>query len=246
MTQQEPLDEITPAFQRAWELLAANPVIVVPGLLLAVAAGVLIAVLVAFAIGSYALVSTTGSVTIGYVTGSLGVIVAIATTLFVALLQMVVVTGMSGAAWRTGTASLRDGWAAFVGQWPRALGAIALVFLIGICAAVLAPVTFLLSLLAFVVFFMYVIPAVVLDGLRPGAAIAESCRIAQARFVPTLLLAVLLVALSLVGAAVGAMMSHIVPVTGALTGLVVQQAVAAYATLVVVGIYLKLRREATV
>jgi hypothetical protein len=246
MAQQEPLDEIAPAFKRAWELLSANPIIVVPGLLLAVAAGVVIAVLAAVAIGSYALVSTTGDSAIGYVTASLGAIVAIAITLFLALLQMVVVTGMSGTAWRTGTATLRDGWVAFVAQWPRALGAIALVFLIGICAAVLAPLTFLLSLLAFVVFFMYVIPAVVLDGMAPVAAIAESCRITQARFVPTLLLAILLVALSLVGASVGGMVSHLVPVVGILTALVVQQAVAAYATLAVVGIYLKLRRETAV
>ncbi|HEY5341009.1 MAG TPA: hypothetical protein VIK27_08290 [Candidatus Aquilonibacter sp.] len=226
-------------FAHAWTLLVRNPVIVIPCL----ATGV-IAAGVQFFVG----VVVMGSVAVSG-DGSRGALEAIETlteivlfviTLALSLMQMAYVTGMAGAAWRHGRTSLRDGWAALGHRmWPL-LAAAALLLVIGICAATLASVTFLVTLLAYAVFFIYTMAAVVIGERPPIAAIIQSANIALANFLPTLGIVLLIAVIALLGGWLGSLAGRVSDIGGWLVAGLLQQIIVAYASLVVAGEYLAL------
>jgi hypothetical protein len=152
-------------------------------------------------------------------------------------------TGMAGAAWLRGTATLADGTAAFQRDAGHVFSAMVAWVIVGIIAAILTPFTIGLSLLAFLFLFLYTMPAAVVGEHGGFAALAESYRIATQRFVPTMIVAVLIIVIGVVAGIVGAAL-HFAPFIGPIVSAVLSQAVNAYFVLVIVGEYLNLRGSA--
>jgi hypothetical protein len=168
-----------------------------------------------------------------------GLIVALV-LLLASILTVAYTTGMAEAAWRTGTATLDDGAAAFREDAGSLVSAVVLLLILGIIAVILAPFTLGLSALAFWLFFIYTFASVVV-GKRSGTeALGESARLTTRNFLMTLAVVVLLAIAFIIAAWIGAVLHHI-PFLGPIVSYVINQVVAAYATLVIVGEYMKLR-----
>ncbi|MDQ6941823.1 MAG: hypothetical protein M3169_04810 [Candidatus Eremiobacteraeota bacterium] len=172
----------------------------------------------------------------GILVAGVGVLGYIATTAYT--------VGMAGAAWQRGTTTLADGSAAFQERSSNiVMTAIGLIG-IGIVAAILALPTLTLSLLAFWVFTLYAMPAAVIGNAPGFSSIAESFRIAAKRFVPTLIIAILIAVISFVLGLL-TLPLHFIPFLGPIVSSVITQIVIAFAMLVIVGEYLSLRNEGT-
>jgi hypothetical protein len=232
--------DIETTFQRAWALLAANPIIVVPGLIMTLVAIVVAFIAITFFVGAVLVTGATHSTSAGAVTIGTAALIAVVLVMLVAIVQTGWVTGMAGVAWERGTATLGDGWSAL----GHRAGEIFLVMLIllplGIIALLLALPTLLLSLLAFYVFFIYAIPAVVIGGHSAGQALSESCRMAARNFWPTVGIAAIVICVSFIAAMLGGEIARLQLFAGGLISAIVQSAALAYTTLVIVGEYVKL------
>lgn len=232
--------ELGNTFSRAWHLLSNNWIIIVPAIVIAILCGIIVALFGTFGLASAAGLGSAGMAGAGVgavlITGMIvGAIVLIASILTVAY-----TTGMADAAWRTGTATLADGAAAFREDAGSLVAAVVLLFVVGLIAVILAPFTLGLSLLAFWLFFIYTFASVVV-GKRSGVeALGESARITTRNFVMTLLVIVLLAIAFFIAGWIGNVLGHL-PIVGRVVAYVIDQAVAAYATLVIVGEYIKLR-----
>ncbi|HUA09503.1 MAG TPA: hypothetical protein VMA98_09535 [Candidatus Acidoferrales bacterium] len=207
-------------------LLVRNPVIVLPGIIVGAAAAAAEFALVALALPDWML------------TGALFLV-----ALVLALAQMAYVTGMAGAAWRHGRTGLRDGWDALTHRGFAAAGAGALLVLIGFCAAVLTPATLGITLLAYAVFFIYTMAAVVIGERAPIAGIVESASTALANIMPTIGIVALIAVIAALGGWLGSLAGRLSEVGGALVAGLLQQVIVAYASLVVAGEYLKLTKR---
>lgn len=232
-------DSVENIFARAWSLLAKNPVIIVPGLVVGVVVGIIQSLITPHA----RFIDTAGNAdAVAVVAGAGSAIAAGAIATVVGVLAFLLTetytTGMAGAAWQNGATSLADGSAAFREDAGRLLAAVLLIAVIGIVAGVLT-----LGLGWFVVLFfsMYVVPAVVLDNYGAVPALKLSATIARRRALSTIIIIVLLFVISLL---IGLLIIPlaIIPFLGPIVAAVVSQAVAAYATLVIVGEYLNARR----
>lgn len=234
-------------FARAFVLLVRNWTIVVPGIVLGA---------IGFGLG-FAILAIAGASAIGGVSGNdaaatvpeelmsiLAAVVAVILALVTLICEMAYVTGMAGAAWKTGEAYLRDGYQAFEGRGTQIFVAIVLLSAAGFIAALLAPITLLLSAAAYAIFSIYTMAAVIIGNRTAFEAIAESCRLAWTNILPTLAVVALVVAVALAGGWIGNTLGHLVPIVSGLLEAFVQQIVVAYATLVIVGEYLKLRDPA--
>jgi len=232
-------------FGRSWELLAGNWIMLVPGLVI----GIVAAVIVFFVVGA-GLVTGVGLGTVGAGGAGLGAammagLVAALVMLVAMILTIAYTTGMAGAAWRTGRATLDDGAAAFRKDGGSIMVAVVLLVLLGIVALFVSGLlffTFGLPLLLFVLFFMYTFASVIVGGHSGTEALGDSARITTRNFLVTLLLLILICVVAWVGALVGGVFNHI-PLLGRVVTLVIQQIVAVYATLVIVGEYIKLSRR---
>lgn len=173
--------------------------------------------------------------------GFLATVVAVALRILGALVAIAFTTGMASAAWDRGTASLADGAQAFRRDGLQVFFALVMLFLIGLVASALLWPTFGLSLLAYMIFMIYTMPAVVVGGRAAQDAIVESVGTAASNFGVTLLLVVLIIALAVIGGLLGYGTGRI-PFLGEAVSWIVMEAVVAFATLVVVGEYLKLRK----
>lgn len=227
-------------FERSWQLLTSNWIIIVPAIVIAILSAVVV-----WALGLFGLASVVGFGTVGM--GGAGLGAAMLTGLIVGLVILIAsiltvayTTGMADAAWRTGTATLADGAAAFREDAGSLLTAIVLLFILGIIAVVLAPFTIGLSLLAFWLFFIYTFASVVV-GKRSGTdALTESARLTASNFLMTLAIIVLLCIAFLIAGWIGGVL-HRIAIVGPVVSYLIQEIVAAYATLVIVGEYIKLR-----
>lgn len=233
-------EDLGNTFSRSWELLSRNWIIVVPAIVIAIVAGVVIAILGMFGMASAAGFGAAGMG--GASAGSMmltGAIVA-AVLLVASILTVAYTTGMADAAWRTGTARLDDGAAAFREDAGSLVAAVVLLFILGAIAFFLSIFTFGLAMLAYWLFFLYTFASVVV-GKRTGVdALSESARITSKNLMMTLAVVVLLAIAFVIAAWVGNVLHHI-PFLGAILSYVINQVVAAYATLVIVGEYIKLR-----
>jgi hypothetical protein len=232
-------------FARALVLLVKNWTIVVPGLVLgAIGVGI-----------GFAILAIAGSNAIGGVTGNeaaatlpeevmsiLAALVAVILAMVMLICEMAYVTGMAGAAWKTGAAHLSDGFEAFEGRGTQIFVAILVLSAAGFVAALLAPLTLLLSAAAYAIFSIYTMAAVIIGNRNAFEAVGESCRLAWANFLPTAAVVALVVLVAWAGGWIGGQLARLVPplVSGLLEA-VIQQIVVAYASLVIAGEYLKLR-----
>jgi hypothetical protein len=214
-------------FVRALRLLIANPLILVPGLIIGAASGIVAGILApppdASFVQDFAL--------------SMGIAM---TQLIATILAVAYTVGMAQAAWERGTASLSDGRRAFGRDAGHVTLALAGLFVIGLGASFLANYTFGLSQAAYVFFCIYTIPAAVVGGRNGLHAIGESAAIAYRRALATLLMvAVLIVTVYAMSIVAGLLATT--PLIGPLVAALTVQVVIAYFSLVVVGEYLALR-----
>lgn len=234
-------------FGRALLLLQRNIVIILPALLVAVVSAVVAYVLNASGYASFQFFGDLNAQGPGAFWQFFATIVALGLRVLGTLVAIAFTTGMAGAAWERGRATLGDGVQAFRREGLQLLVALVLLFIIGVVASALVVPTFGFSLLAYMVFMIYTMPAVVVADRPALEAIVESVRIAASNFGVTFLLVLLILVLAVVGGLIGDALGQI-PLLGEAVSWIVMEAVVAYATLVVVGEYLKLRgapREAS-
>jgi hypothetical protein len=236
-TSQPPVESI---FVRSWTLLSSNWIIVVPGVVIGLVVGVLKYMLrppvYVFSAGDTTIVQHQG-------TGILAGLVIALIGLIGSILTIAYTTGMAGAAWARGVATLEDGAAALRADFSNIVVAIVGLIVLGAVAGILVIPTLGLAIAAYYLFTLYTMPAAII-GARPGIeAIKESFQITIARFVPTLIIAVLLFVVSLVVGIIAAIFGTL-PLVGPIVAGIIQGAVVAYATLVIVGEYLVLRQIA--
>jgi hypothetical protein len=228
-------EDLGNVFGRSWQLLSENWIIIVPGIVIGIVAGLIIGALALMGIGA---VAVAGGAGLGV--AFIGVLIAMCVMLIASLLTIAYTTGMAGAAWQTGRATLGDGAAALSRNGGSILVAIVLLFLLGIVAAVLTIPTIGIVWLAYGIFFLYTFASVIIGGRTGSEAIAESSKIALRNFVTTLVVVVLIAIASWIGGIIGNLF-HGVPVLGPIVRLLIQQIVVVYTTLVIVGEYAKLR-----
>lgn len=230
-------------FFRAAVLLSRNAVIVVPSLLIGLVSAAGAYALSLAGVSSWGFFGNLDAQGSGVFWQFLQSIVAVAVRILGALIAIAFTTGMAGAAWEHGKATLADGLAAFKHEGLHLLEALILLFLMGLVASALVIPTFGISLLLYMTFMIYTMPAVVVAGRSATDAIVDSVRTAARNLGLTLLLVVLIVVLALAGGLAGDAASH-VPLLGQALSWVLMELVVAYATLVVVGEYLSLHRSA--
>lgn len=240
MTEPQPVESV---FSRAWELLTRNWIIIVPGVVVGVIVGVVTALLTPSYNTDYAndpsaaLATVGGAVLRGTILAGVGILGYIVNQAYT--------VGMAGAAWERGTTTLDDGAASFREDAGRiVLTAIGLIGL-GIVAAILAIPTLTLSLLAFWVFTLYAMPAAIIGNREGFSSIAESFQIATKRFVPTIIIAIVLAVISFCVRFI-ALLFTFAPFVGPIVAAVLVQIAVAFATLVIVGEYLNLRNAGTI
>ncbi len=229
-------------FAQAWQLLKSNWIIIVPGLVLGIIGGA-VSMAVSLVIYGSVLAGGGGTADVNAVTQAVIAVALTVVSLLTSIVQMAYVTGMAGSAWEHGRTSLRDGWYAFSHRSIQTTFAVALLFAIGLCAAVLAPITFLLTLFAYMVFFIYTMASVIIGKREAIAGIAESCRLTLANFWPTLGVVALIALIAIAGGVAGSLIGRLAPLAGGLVAGVLQQIIVAYASLVVAGEYLKLSKR---
>lgn len=233
---------IESVFSRAWQLLRGNWIIIVPGVIIGAIVGIVSAVPLLYsqsvvgADGTYHMGSALGAATSGIVAGIVGLIGFVATEAYT--------VGMAGAAWTRGSTTLDDGAAAFRDSAGNIIvTAIGLVVL-AVVAVLLSFVTFGLAFFAFIVFTLYAMPAAIIGKQSGFSSITESFQITMQRFVPTLIVAILIGAISLV-AGIVTLPLHFIPFLGPIVAAVLTQIIVVYAVLVIVGEYLTLRGSLT-
>ncbi len=242
MTQPPSVESV---FSRAWTLLSSNWIIIVPGIVIGLIVGIIHGLLAphVYTAADYqndpglAMASIGGAFVRGMLIAGVGVLGYIATTAYT--------VGMAGAAWERGTTTLADGSAAFQERSSNILMTAIGLILLGIIAAVLALPTLTLSLLAFWIFTLYAMPAAVIGNQAGFSSIQQSFQIATKRFVPTLIIAILIAVISFVLGLL-TLPLHFIPFLGPIVSAVITQVVIAFAMLVIVGEYLSLRNQPTV
>jgi hypothetical protein len=231
-------------FAEAFLLLRRNMIIVVPSLIVGIASAVAAYVLSLSGYLSWEFFGDLDAQGPAAFWHFVGTIVALGLRILGALVAIAFTTGMAGAAWQRGRAHLADGLAALRHEGLQVFIALALLFALGLIASALVVPTFGISLLAYMVFMMYTMPAVVVGNRAAQDAIVDSIRIAAGNFGVTLVLVLIIAVLAAVGGLVGAAAGRI-PLLGEALSWLTMELVVAYATLVVVGEYLKLRHVAT-
>ncbi|GAC1585485.1 MAG: hypothetical protein NVS3B28_08260 [Candidatus Velthaea sp.] len=224
-------DSVENIFARSWNLLARNPAILIPGIVVGIAVGIIQFFVVppVDVSGDPAALNLAGR--------AFGALMMLAVGVLAYLVTQAYTVGMAGAAWQRGTTDLADGARAFADDAARLFGTLILLAVVGIVVALL---TFGIGWPIFLFFAIYTVPAVVLSNLSPVSALRQSFSIATKRFVPTLIIIVLLVVISVL-AGVVTLPLHFIPLLGPIIGAIITQAIVAYSTLVIVGEYLSVR-----
>jgi hypothetical protein len=232
-------EDLGNTFGRAWQLLSENWIIIVPGLVIGIAAALIVWLLGIFGFATAVGFGTVGLGGAGVASAFLSIVVIGVVIMLATILAIAYTTGMAGAAWRTGHTTLDDGAAAFRADGTQILVAVVLLFLIGIVAVALAVPTLGLAFLAYYIFFLYVLPAVIVGGRSGSDAIGDSARLAARNFLVTLAVVVLLCIAFFIATWIAHFFGGI-PLLGMIVRQLILQAVIVYATLVIVGEYIKL------
>lgn len=233
-------EDLGNTFGRAWQLLTENWILIVPGIVVGIVAALIVWLLAIYGVASAVGFSAVGMSGVGIMSAFFSAMIVGVVLMLSTILVIAYTTGMAGAAWRTGKATLDDGAAAFRAEGAQVLVAIVLLFILGIIAVALSIPTFGLALGAFYLFFLYTLPSVIVGNRMATDALAESARITAKNFLTTLIIVILLGVAFWLAAWVARFFGGI-PLLGMLIRQIIVQAVAAYATLVIVGEYIKLR-----
>ncbi len=94
------------------------------------------------------------------------------------------------------------------GAFARGFTIVFLLLLIGIVAVILIVPTFGISIVAYLAFFLYALPASILGGAKGPDAIVQSLSVASAKLRPSLAIAALLIAAGIAGGLIG---GYVVP-----------------------------------
>lgn len=235
----QPKTSVAGTLLRAWSLLCANAIIIVPSILLGIASAALATALSEHGVLSWAFFSDMDVQGPNAFWMFFGTIVAIALRILSAVAAIAFTTGMAAAAWRSGSAHFSDGADAFRRNGVQACVALILLALLGLVAAALLVPTFGFSVLLYMTFLLYAMPGVLVGNRGATEAIIESIGLAWRSFGVTLTVVLLIIALAIGGGKLGDLLAGL-PLVGQILGWVVMEAVVAYATLVVVGEYLQL------
>ena len=223
-------EDLGNTFGRAWQLLASNPNILLPAIVIGIIGGILNQIVANLFIGGGTTYGSLGSIFLGSF-----LILAIAT--IAEILTVGFTTGMGVGAWRTGRAHYSDGTAVFSN------GAAMTTIMIWIVAGVILALIPLLGWIAGLVLFflwIYAVPSAVVNSVSAAAAFGESVNMVTRNFVPTLIIVLLIGVIGFIGGLVGAAVSA-VPYLGRIIGEIITTGVVCYGTLVIVGEYLKAR-----
>lgn len=220
---QQPVESL---LARSWRLLNSNWQIVVPGLVIGLVAGAVIGLLAAAGYQADKSVPQSG--------GSIATFISSVIWVVASILSIAYTTGMAQAAWETGRASFEDGRRTFRENGLQIFLAFVLLALFGIVALLLTIPTFGVSLLAFVFFFLYTIPLVVVKDESAFDAISQSCRFATRNFAATLLITVVMGALA-AASLLPMILLAVVPLLGPILSATLLQAVGAFFVLLLVG-----------
>lgn len=219
---QQPVESL---LARSWRLLNANWHIIVPGIAIGLASGILIGLL-----GVAGYQSERAAAPFAPIAALLSSIVWIAAS----ILSIAYTTGMAQAAWQSGKASFEDGRRALRENGLQLFIALIVLTLIGTIALVFSIPTLGISLAAFLLFFLYTVPIVVVNDRTALDAVADSCRFATRNFAATLLIVVVMGALAFASLLPMTLLA-VVPFIGPLLSGALLQAVTAFFTLLVVG-----------
>jgi hypothetical protein len=226
-------------FARAWQLMVHNWIIVIVPLLFGIAGG-LLQFLFGALFGAFAITGNGSQDALYAIHDFVDVLILLVSTA-VSLIQMAYVTGMAGGAWEHGRATLADGARPFARRFWPIVGAALLLFIIAICAATLAPATFYVTVIAFVVLCIYTMASVIIGGRGPVEGVIESCRLSAANLGPTAGVVALIVVIAALGGLIGQLLGAVSNLLGWVVAGILQQIIVAYASLVIAGEYLKLR-----
>lgn len=217
---QQPIESL---LARSWRLLSSNWNLVVPGIVIGAASGIVVGLLglAGHAAGQG---PPLAAVTI---LSSIVSVAAIVTSL-------AYTTGMAQAAWDTGKSSFEDGRRAFRENGLQLFLTLVVLSLIGMVALLMAIPTLGLSVLAFGFFFLYTTPIVVVYDRTALEAVGESWRFAAQTFASTLLIVIVMCALAF-AAIVPLALLAVVPLIGPLLSAALLQGVLAYFSLLLVG-----------
>jgi hypothetical protein len=219
-------------FAGAWAIVRANPILYVPSLVLGLLGGV------GAWFASPTLAADGGVAALG---GSLiARFVWWFISVAVAVVAMTVTVGMAEAAWEGRKPQLGDGFRAVRFEAFAATATLLILLAIGACAALLAPVTLFVSLVAFAFLTPYALPAAIVGGVEPFRAVNESFNLAWNHPVNTAVMLVGVAFVWLLGLLLAGLLD-VVPFLGPVLGALVDAAVIAYATVVYVGEYIALR-----
>lgn len=233
-------EDLGNTFGRSWQLLTENWILIVPGIVIGIVAAVVVWLLTVYGVASAVGFSAVGMGGVGMMSAFLSTMLVGVVLMLATILVIAYTTGMAGAAWRTGKATLDDGAAAFRADGAQILVAVVLLFLLGIVAVALSVPTLGLALLAFYLFFLYALPSVIVGSRSATDALAESARMTTRNFLTTLAIVILLAIAFMVATWLTRFFGGI-PLIGLIVRQLIMQAMAAYATLVIVGEYIKLR-----
>src|SRR5579871_3788602 len=106
-------EDLGNTFSHSWELLSKNWIIIVPGIVIGIVAAIAIAILGMFGVVSGVTLASAGMANAGLASAFLSAMIIGVVAMLASILVIAYTTGMAGAAWRTGVATLADGAAAF-------------------------------------------------------------------------------------------------------------------------------------
>jgi len=219
----------TRVFQEGWTALRENPILAVPSLVALLIVALLNLLLMGSAMG------VMGRPGLGM--GSLGAfagtaVLSIGLSILLSMLAGGMTVAMAHDALAGGSPSLGAGLAAT----QRRLGDLVVASILASVVLVVGFMLFFVPGLVAAFFLLFTLPAVMVGGVGGVASLGASVRLVSARLGETVILAVGLLVIGLVVGVVG-MLFRFVPVLGFLVALILQAALAGYASAAIVAAY---------
>lgn len=222
-------------FAQSWRLLLRRPSLLSPAIVVAVIFAAAAYVLARNHLLSWQFFGNLNAQGLGAFWLFFETIVALALRITGALVVMALTTVAAAKTWSAGLPLPGGSRTA----WPL-LGTLVLLCTLGMVAAVLVVPSFGLSVVVYLAFALYAVPAVLLGARGTTDAVLESMHIAAANLRTTFAAVLMVIAAAAAGGAAGSALGS-ASFAGALVSWLVMNAVVAYLTVAAVGIYLGAR-----